>query len=213
MTKQQRKIVLICLAVIVGSYILRNIVMSAIQMAYYRQAMIAAQQRRVAQKPLPQKLPAGAPETSPSAPASNVSASAAAQAAFAFPGVWGGSAAIEGKGLCETRVELRNKQDVSGQFTGYWSLSCRGYRPLVNADRSKLGAGWINRSNPEAAIFTGALQDGALQFKLDKVMATDSEGCAPTSLTITPFGAGQLASEWQEGTCAGGHMMLHKVRP
>ena len=203
MTKQNRKILIICIGVIIGSFVIRNVVISAIQMANYRRAVLAVQQRKAQQQPAP---PAGTPTQKPQP-------TAAAPAPFPYPGVWAGGAALEGKGLCELRVELRDKQGASGQFTGYWSLACRGYRPLVNADRSKLGAGWINRSNPEAAIFTGALQDGALQFKLDKVMATDSEGCAPTSLTITPFGAGQLASEWQEGTCPGGHMMLHKVRP
>jgi hypothetical protein len=72
----------------------------------------------------------------------------------------------------------------------------------------------VNRLTPEAAIFNGKMKDGALAFTLDKVLAPDSEGCSPSYLTITPFGTGQLASEWQDSAdCPGGHMMLHKVRP
>jgi hypothetical protein len=172
-------------------------------MANYRRAVLAAQQRKAQEKPAPPAV----------TPTQKAQPTAAAPAPFPYPGVWAGGAALEGKGFCDLRVELRDKQATSGQFTGYWSLACRGYRPLVNADRSKLGAGWINRTNPEAAIFAGTFKDGTMQFALDKVMATDAEGCAPTFLAINPFGAGQLAAEWQEGTCPGGHMMLHKVRP
>jgi hypothetical protein len=203
MTKQNRKALLICIGLIVGSFVIRNVVISAIQMSRYRQAVIAAQQRKAQQ----------AAARPPAKPAEPQHATPAPPPFFPYPGVWAGSAAVEGKGLCDTRVEMRAIENQPEHFTGYWSIACRGYSPLVGSERSKRGAGMLNRTNPEAASFTGALKDGALQFTLDKVLATDSEGCAPTSLTTTPFGSGQLASEWQEGTCAGGHMMLHKVRP
>jgi len=47
MTQKQRKILWICIAVIVASYIVRSIISSAMQAAYYhQQAIRAAQQRR-----------------------------------------------------------------------------------------------------------------------------------------------------------------------
>ncbi len=203
MTKQNRKALLICIGVIVGSFVIRNVVISAIQMAQYRHAVLAAQQRKAQQHPAP---PAAKPtqQAQPTAPVP-----------FPYPGVWVGSAAIEGKGLCDSRIEMRDKQGQPGKFTGDWSMTCRPYGPLISQERTRRGAGMFNRTNPEAAIFAGTFKDGTMQFALDKVLATDSEGCAPTCLTINPFGAGQLASEWQEGSnCPqGGHMMLHKVRP
>ena len=48
----------------------------------------------------------------------------------------------------------------------------------------------FNRTNPEAAIFTGTFKDGVTQLTLDKVLATDSEGCSPSSMSITAFGSG-----------------------
>lgn len=202
MTKQNRKILFICIGVLVGSFIVRNVVISAIQMARYRQAVMAAQQRKAQQAAAKPPVKATEPQHATPAPPH-----------FPYPGVWAGSAAIKGKGLCDTRIEMRDIENQPGHFTGDWSMTCRPYGPLISQERARRGAGMFNRTNPEAAIFAGTFKDGAMAFTLDKVMATDSEGCAPSSLTITPFGTGQLASEWQEGTCAGGHMMLHKVRP
>jgi hypothetical protein len=200
MTKQNRKVLLICIGVIIGSFVIRNVVISAIQMAHYRQAILAAQQRKAQQAVAP-------PPVKPAKPAAPV------PPPFPYPGVWSGSAAIEGKGLCDTRVEMRTIEAQREHFAADWSMTCRPYSPLISQQRAKRGAGMFNRTNPEAAIFAGTFKDETMQFTLDKVLATDSEGCAPTSLTITPFGSGQLASEWQEGTCPGGHMMLHRVRP
>jgi hypothetical protein len=203
MSKQQRKILLICIGVIIASFVIRNVVISAIQMANYRRAVLAAQQRKAQQQPAP---PAAIPTPQPQPTVPE-------PAPFPYPGVWAGSAAVEGKGLCDSRIEMRDKPETPGQFTGDWSMACRPYRPLISQERARLGPGMLNRLTPEAAIFTGTFKDGAMQFTRDKVLAADSEGCAPTSLTITPFGTGQLASEWEEGNCPGGHMMLHRVRP
>jgi hypothetical protein len=202
MTRQNRKILLICIGVIIASFVIRNVVISAIQMANYRRGVIASQQHKA------QAAPVGETQTPPP------KAAAAAPPPFPYPGVWVGSAAVDGKGLCDSRIEMRDKPEAPGKFTGDWSMTCRPYAPLISQERAMRGAGMLNRLTPEAAIFTGGFKDGAMQFTPDKVLAADSEGCAPTSLTITPFGTGQLASEWQEGsTCPGGHMMLHKVRP
>jgi hypothetical protein len=205
MTKQNRKILLICIGVIIASFVIRNVVISAIQMARYRQAVLAAQQRKAQQAVAPGPVKPAEPQ--PAAPAP--------PPPFPYPGVWAGSAAVEGKGLCETRIEMRVIESQPDHFTGDWSMTCRPYRPLISKERAGLGAGMLNRLTPEAAIFSGIFKDGAMQFTVDKVVARDAEGCSPTYFAITPFGSAQLASEWQEGAnCPpGGHMMLHKVRP
>lgn len=124
-----------------------------------------------------------------------------------------GRTALSGKGICDLRFELREKSDEPGHFTGDSALTCRAYAPLVSRDRRTPAAATLNRVDPEAAILSGTVEKGSFQFKTDKVVGTDSNGCAPTSFSLTPFGANLLAAEWQEGACAGGHMILHKARP
>jgi hypothetical protein len=57
--------------------------------------------------------------------------------------------------------------------------------------------------NPEAAILTGKEENGALVFQTEKVIGADTFGCAPTSVTLTPFGSSGLALEWQEANVRG----------
>ena len=69
----------------------------------------------------------------------------------------------------------------------------------------------LNRMDPDSAILTGTLQDGAIHFRADKTIGTDINGCAVSSFTLTPFGANRLAAEWAAGSCQGGHMVLAKA--
>jgi hypothetical protein len=69
----------------------------------------------------------------------------------------------------------------------------------------------LNRMDPDAAILTGTMQDGAIHFKTDKNIGTDINGCSVSAFTLTPFGSNRLAAEWQAGSCEGGHMVLAKA--
>jgi hypothetical protein len=90
----------------------------------------------------------------------------------------------------------------------------REYRtPDVTADRGNTAAATFDRTNPESAILSGTVDNGSIRFTVDKTIGTSSHGCAASSFTLTPFGNSQLAAEWQEATCQGGHAILQKVRP
>ncbi len=65
----------------------------------------------------------------------------------------------------------------------------------------------------ETAILSGAADKGSFQFRVDKVIGSDRNGCAPMSFTLTPFGSDQLAAEWQGQGCRGGHVILRRTRP
>ncbi len=82
---------------------------------------------------------------------------------------------------------------------------------MAEKNRKNQKVALLNRMDPEAAILTGTMQDGAIHFHPDKNIGTDINGCSVSSFTLTPFGANRLATEWQAGSCQGGHMVLAKA--
>jgi hypothetical protein len=126
-------------------------------------------------------------------------------------GIWRGRAALEGRGICNLRFELGEKGPDA--YSGYSSFACTNAAPLMSAgNRRNPRSALLNRMDPDSAILTGSLQNGAIRLHADKTIGTDINGCAVTSFTLTPFGANQLAAEWQAGECQGGHMMLARAR-
>jgi hypothetical protein len=214
--KKRRNFLLLCGA-LVGAYAFeRSVEESARQAAYYRQrqqAIRAAQQRAKANaRPVP---PRPAPPTVHDAPARTPPSAPAPARAPATPveisGIWQGKTAITGRGLCTLRVELH--ENAPGRFLGYSSLACANFAPLMAPqDRGNTAAAVLNRMNPAEAILSGAMENGSIRFHVDKTIGASSNGCAATSLTLTPFGSNQLAAEWQEGGCEGGHVILQKAR-
>jgi hypothetical protein len=112
-------------------------------------------------------------------------------------GIWNGKTSLEGRGNCSLTFELRQHFQ---KFAGYSTLTCPGQQrgPALNA---------------EAAILSGAAEQGTIQFKLDKVVDTDQYGCTPTAFTLRGFGSTQLAADWKEQGCSGGHALLTRTRP
>lgn len=221
MTKQQQKTLLICVVIVVASYIVRSIVTGAMQMAYYQQqAARAAQQKKAKEKEKPKPAPTA---KAPAPPSPNVAARGKTQppaskkappSPFAkLNGVWHGRAALDGRGICNLRFELKEKQDEPGHFSGFSSMTCVAAKPLMRQKGIDRRAFALNRMDPEGAILSGKAENGSIQLHTDKTVGTDSNGCAPTSFTVTPFGSNQLAAEWREGTsCSGGNMILGKAR-
>jgi hypothetical protein len=108
-------------------------------------------------------------------------------------GIWEGRTAMESRGLCSLKFELRQGQEK--QLAGFSTLTCQGGRS----------------ADPETAILSGAPEKGSFQFHVDKVVG--SGGCAPGSFTLTPFGNAQMAAEWKETGCSGGHALLTRTKP
>jgi hypothetical protein len=205
-TPQQRKILLICLAVVVGSYVLRSMFDSDMEMAYRQQAIRAAQQRAKAKAiPIPPRVSA-----TPAVPGTNPPAPARTPVSSGLPGIWQGKTAIMGRGLCTLRLELRENEP--SHFSGFSSLACANFAPLMSQQDRNAAAALLNRMNAATAILSGTMDNGSIKFHVDKTIGANSNGCAATSFTLTPFCANQLAAEWQEDKCQGGHIILQKAK-
>jgi hypothetical protein len=188
LTPQQRKFLWICIALAVAYYIVRLAANYAMQAAYYQQQAIRAAQQ------LAQARPAGAP-----ASPANLS------------GIWQGKTAITGRGLCTLRIEIRPTDPT--HFAGYSTLTCENLAPLMTPqERGNIAAAVLNQMNPASAILSGTVEKGSIRFHVDKTIGTNGNGCAATNFTLTPFGATQLAAEWQEATCQGGSVVLQRAR-
>lgn len=213
--RKQRNFLLLCGAIVVAYYVERSIEDSARQAAYYRQQAIRAAQLRAfakAHPPAPPRAPAAAPVKGATAgtPAGAPAPGRTPVAPTPLPGIWRGRTAIAGRGICTLTVELH--EGDPGRFTGYSTLACGNFGPLMSKEDRNPAAATLNRMSPAGAILSGAMENGSIRFHVDKTVGTNSNGCAATSLTLTPFGTNQLAAEWQEGGCEGGHIILQKAR-
>jgi hypothetical protein len=215
-----KKVLGICIVIFVAAYFVHSMVINYERAAYYQQQAIRAQQRKQAMAKAKPKTTAPAPKTPavpPAAPsvarrsAPRVLPKPAPPSPFAkISGIWRGGAALDGRGICNLKFELN--EQAEGRFTGYSTMTCTATGPLMADKKINQRASALNRMDPEAAILTGAVEKGSIEFHVDKTVGADAQGCSPTSFSLTPFGANQLAAEWQEATCAGGHMILRKVR-
>jgi hypothetical protein len=116
-------------------------------------------------------------------------------------GYWEGRGYL-GTRVCILKVEIRRAPQDG--FSAYTGLTCfpLGMRPSI------YGNVRLNPPTPVSTIFSGAVADGALQFHADKTIAGGR--CPVTALTVTPFGAKQVAADWKDG-CRGGQMVLQRV--
>jgi len=221
LTAKQRNFFVWCGVIAAAWYVVRHVVDSANRAAYYRQQAIRAAQRR---KPKPKAAPPV--KKTPAAPKAPAAPGVARGPAIAhtrpkpapsspftkLSGIWRGKVALDGRGICDLKFELTEKQDSPGRFSGYSTMTCSAAGPLMPTKKVNPRTLTLNRMDPEAAILTGAMENGSIQFHTDKAVGTDSNGCAPTSFSLTPFGSNQLAAEWREDACQGGRMILRKSR-
>ena len=223
MTPQQRKALWICGGLYLASYPVRWAMDYSRQAAYYQQQAIRAAQQRAAAKARQTAAPhtsaavatpATTPAPVPAAP-SGVPAVAPAPARALPPpatisGIWQGRTAITGRGICTLRIELHENEPA--HFSGFSSLACANFAPLMAKDDRNPAAATLNRMSPAAAVLSGTMENSSIRFHVDKTVSTNSNGCAATSFTLTPFGTNQLAAEWQEEGCQGGRVILQKAR-
>ena len=115
------------------------------------------------------------------------------------------------RGMCDLRLEL--KENDADHLTAYSTFNCVNFAVLAaQKDPERIQSMTAHRMKQDAAMLSGALQDGSIHLRLEKTLVGDAAGCAVTSLTITPFGDRQLAAEWQDRTCQGGSILLQRVR-
>ena len=206
MTTKQRNFYIFCGVLVVGWFVIRFMTNAAHQAAFFRQQAIQqAQQRaraeaaaRAAAKP---PAPA-APVRPPRDVLTNLSN---------LEGMWMGSRILNEQGLCSLRLELRPVPLKPDNYMGYSRFNC-----MPPPGLRSLGGGRIlpkplrDNLNPVAIVLTGAPEDGALHFTLDKTVVVPGDGCETSSFTVTPFGTNQIAVEWHEGKCRGAQLLLNK---
>ena len=134
---------------------------------------------------------------------------AATEAAIiqALPGVWVGESLVQSRGLCTINFTIEPARNPA-EFTGYSTLGC-AYTPLIPGlakPNSVAEVGDFMR--PVSSFLTGKQVNGALEFHVDKTLG---DKCPPTSFTLTPFSA-QLAAEWQDAACGGGHIIMARAK-
>jgi hypothetical protein len=128
-------------------------------------------------------------------------------------GVWQGAAPLP-TGMCNLRLELRRKADNPAQVAGFPVLICTSIPSILPGQVTPATQqAMMAKLTPVSAVLTGTFHPDpdSLQFTVDKVTGTSVNGCALTSLTVTPFGVDMIAAEWQEGTCEGGHLLLKRM--
>jgi hypothetical protein len=190
MTKQ-RKIILICIAIFIAWYFARVFSIAIMRMQVRHQIDLNKKP-----KPTPAETPAAAPAAPTEQPLENMA------------GVWGGRGQVPGRGLCDLRFEV--KQNDPLHYTGYSRFSCMPTQTITNPKDANFINNMLNHINPDAAVLSGVTEKGSIHFHADKTIGTDINGCAVSDLTMTPFGKGVIAAEWQEGTCQGGQLLMTK---
>jgi hypothetical protein len=114
-----------------------------------------------------------------------------------------GKSRIAGRGVCTLNLELQEKRDERGEFSGFSSMICNYVAPLAPKDRVNSVSSIINRLDPEAAVLSGVFETGMIHFHVDQVVGADRHGCTPSGFRVTLFGA-LIDAAWKEATCAGG---------
>jgi hypothetical protein len=209
MERKNLKALIISVAIFLGLWFIRNLVIN--QMRLQQQiAIMRAQQMRVAKpnpkavaplkpaapKPAPRVIHIPPPKTKPLPPV------------VRYDGIWGGQVALDGRGVCFLRMELKEDE---GKYTGFPAMTCNGAGPLLPRVNARTRA--LNQMDPESAILSGRMEKNTIELRLDKTIGSDSNGCSLNSLSLTPFGSAQFAAEWTESAeCKGGHMLMRRLR-
>ena len=213
LTDKQRKSLWIAAAIVAVIYFAPTVL---------RQALPARPVAALKPSPLrPSTVPYPAPgRASPtpevSAPVASAAAVTPADAQFSnLLGIWAGSSIRPNGTICKLRLELRMSQDKPGAYAAYSTMACGPALPVVattQAQRS-LVAGMLNEMRPVSAVASGSVVKGALEFQVDRNIGASPDGCKPTAFTVSPFGASQIAAQWEEGSCQGGQMIMQGTQP
>jgi hypothetical protein len=202
MNPKQKKFFLIGGLVVLAAWFLPSYITYQRQLAYVR-AQIAARQAKLAQQPLP-----ASPAPAATTPA-NPSPTPSAPSLDSLLGVWQGAAPLANRGICNMKLELRAGA-MPGQYAGFPVLLCM-----------QTPAGGMRQTNPnalfaqmvpQAAVATGTPKESGIDFHVDRVISKGASDCEMTSLNVTPFGSDQIAAEWKESNCAGGQILLNRLR-
>jgi len=137
-------------------------------------------------------------------------------AAARYGGVWMGDTITPDMNRCSLKLEIRLSDDKPAKLKGYASKSCVPLQGLTHRGPITNGIvqNMIDQSAPASVIMTGTPQENGISFTVDQAIGTEINGCSLNTLSITDFGQGQVAAQWQEtkqeSPCPPGKMMLRK---
>jgi len=131
-------------------------------------------------------------------------------------GVWIGETVMQDRGSCKLRLELGIKPLQPETFTGDSTLSCAPNLGMMRGapvgNHQLMSA--LNAMKPVSGIFSGQVQNGTIDLKLDQLIGDSPDGCHPTEFSITPFGQNNLAAKWQQDIpdkkCENGDMIMRR---
>jgi hypothetical protein len=199
LTDKQKKYLWIAAGVLAAVHFAPGILMRA-RSAFAHPAVLA---KPSPVRPALQQVP-------PAPPAPEIAAAAR------YGGVWMGDTITQEMNRCSLKLEIRLSDDKPAKLKGYASKSCvplqglqrRG--PITNGILQNM----IDESAPASVIMTGTPEETGISFTVDQAIGTEINGCSLNTLSITDFGQGQVAAQWQEtkqeGPCPPGKMMLRK---
>lgn len=135
-------------------------------------------------------------------------------------GTYAGKGLLPKLGICTCQLELRGQEGMTGTVIGYSTVQCTSLRLMMPGARAP-GAKPITpeevmaatgRLTPVSSILSGAWENGSIHLHIDKTIGGNpADGCTPVAAVATPFGARQVALEWQDAACGNWQMVLAKA--
>lgn len=194
MTEKNKKALLICIAIVVASYLVHSMMTYSAQMSA-RQVYLERMQQ--AKKNAKGGVSAAGQDN------------AATSTGESVAGKWVGMFVSSTVGGCTIQLQL--DEPKPGHYTGYPEFSCAG--TPAQAAKSPIGP-FASILNTESIIMSGDVKkEGEIEsvrFHIDKNAGTDVDGCVLTSFTVTPGATNTLIAEWEKGTCPSGHTLLRR---
>jgi hypothetical protein len=207
MNPKQKKFLLVAGIVLAVVYFAPTFVNSYRRAAYIQQLQAA----RIAKRPAAQKgSPLPASGNSPGA-ATGGGETFAAPSPASFDGllgVWQGVAPLPSRGMCNLKLELR-RGPQPGTYSGFPVLVCIPVtQPVIRPGNPNQ---FLTQMNPAAAVLTGTVKDGGIDFHVDRIISKGASDCELTGFNVTPFGSDQIAAQWKESNCPGGQILLKRL--
>ena len=146
-------------------------------------------------------MPVAAPVTVPSAAAQLASTA----------GKYSGGGLIKTR-QCKMELEL-DPPDPQGGYTAYMTITCFSPGFIVGMTPAERASGAMNLANqftPASAALSGSVVVVAIKLKATKSIETLADGCPLAGASITPFGFGRIALDWEETGCPGGQLILQR---
>lgn len=128
---------------------------------------------------------------------------------FGMLGHWSSApTALPNHGLCTLWLEVTAAAQEPDKYTGAASLSCLPTASLTAPKQGTPMELMLAARDPVSASLSGTWAKDAIVFEVVRVI--NPKQCGFTALTLSKFGAQNLAAEFKD-ECGGGSMVLRKA--